>query len=252
MTFVEFIHPLRWSSQRNLVLAAMYYLKGHEGREAVTASEIKNALSSAKVPKSNAMSVHRVLNQASPYVHSPGRRESGALLFALTDTGDKYVRELLQVRSTETEVEHDVITLSELLPKIADEDVRGYVEEAITCLRFGALRASVVFLWTGAIRTLHLAALATGETTVNGALQKLDGKAWTIRTVDDFAWIKDRTFLNATPDIGILDKTQKGTLVAALNLRNSCGHPTKYRPREKRVSAFIEDVVGIVFTQTVA
>jgi hypothetical protein len=36
-------------------------------------------------------------------------------------------------------------------------------------------------------------------------------------------------------------------LEEALNLRNRCGHPTKYRPGEKKVSSFIEDVAGIVF-----
>ena len=248
MTLVDFLHPLRGSSQRNLVLGTMYYLKRYKEREAVTASEVKAALTAAKIPKAKRINVNNVVNRAAPLVHSPGGKENGALLFALTDSGEKYVRELLSLPSAEPEVEHDVTTLSALLARITDEDVRGYVEEAITCLRFGALRASVVFLWAGAVRTLHMAALTKGEATVNTAIQKLDGKARVVKTADDFAWIKDRTFLDAAPDMGILDKTQKGTLVGALDLRNSCGHPTKYHPGPKKVSAFIEDVVGIVFT----
>jgi len=35
----------------------------------------------------------------------------------------------------------------------------------------------------------------------------------------------------------------------ALDLRNRCGHPTNYRPGVKRVSSFIEDVVGIVLSR---
>jgi hypothetical protein len=225
----------------------MYYLKRYKGREQVTAPEVKTALAGTKLPKTKSINVNDVINKAAPYVHSPGGKENGALLFALTDEGDKYVRELLGLPSAEPEVEHDVTTLSGLLPKIADEDVRGYVEEAITCLRFGALRASVVFLWTGAIRTLHTTALAKGEAAVNTAIQKQDAKARVVKTTDDFAWIKDRTFLDATPDIGILDKAEKGTLIAALQLRNDCGHPTKYRPGAKKVSAYIEDIIGIVF-----
>jgi hypothetical protein len=37
-------------------------------------------------------------------------------------------------------------------------------------------------------------------------------------------------------------------LGGSLNLRNRCGHPTKYKPGSAKVSSFIEDVVGIVWT----
>lgn len=246
MTLVEFLYPLKGGKHRDLVLATMYFLKRYQGRDSVTAPEVKTAMVATKlVPK--AINVNQVINGSAPYVHSPGGKENGALLFALTETGDKYVRELLGLPSAEPEVEHDVATLTSLAGKLTDEGVRGYVEEAITCLRFGALRAAVVFLWTGAIRTLHEAALAKGEAALNAALQKQDPKARTVKNVDDFAWIKDRTFLNAAPDIGILDKTEKETLIGSLGLRNSSGHPTKYSPGIKKVSAFIEDVVGIVF-----
>jgi hypothetical protein len=53
--------------------------------------------------------------------------------------------------------------------------------------------------------------------------------------------------LAACPDIGILDKNEEAALVASLDLRNGCGHPTKYEPGPKKVSAFIEDVRRIVF-----
>ncbi|MGH3006030.1 MAG: hypothetical protein ACRDOS_09060 [Gaiellaceae bacterium] len=247
MTLVEFLHPLRGSSQRNLVLGTMYYLKRYKGREAVTAPEVKAALTTAKIPKAKRINVNNVVNRAAPLVHSPGGKENGALLFALTDMGDKYVRELLDLPSAEPEIEHDVATLTALLSKITDEGVRGYLEEAVTCLRFGGLRASVVFLWAGAIRTLHEAAIAKGDSVVNAAIQRQDPKARQISKVDDFAYVRDRTFLDASPEIGILDKGQKETLVEALNLRNRCGHPTKYDPGPNKVGSFIEDVIGIVF-----
>ncbi|SRR6266487_3597381 len=248
MTLVEFLHPLKGAKQIELVLATMYYLKRYKDREHVTAPEIKTALGTTKLPKTKAINVNDVINKrGAPYVHSPGGKENGALLFALTDMGDTFVRELLDLPLAEPEVEHDVTTLSALISEISDDGVRGYVEEAVTCLRFGALRACVVFLWTGAIRTLHEDALSKGDAVVTAAIQKQDKKARAIKTMNDFAWIKDRTFLDAAPEIGILDKTEKGILVSALDLRNSCGHPTEYSPGPKKVSAFIEDVVGIVF-----
>ena len=48
-------------------------------------------------------------------------------------------------------------------------------------------------------------------------------------------------------DLGLFDKAEKTTLGEALDLRNRCGHPSKYVPGVKKVSSFIEDVVGIVF-----
>lgn len=111
----------------------------------------------------------------------------------------------------------------------------------------GALRAAVVFLWTGAIRTLHEEALKKGASTVTQAVQKQDSRIRPVSKVEHFGWVNDKAFLDATPDLGLLDKGQKDTLVDALNLRNRCGHPTKYRPGEAKARSFIDDVVGIVF-----
>ena len=125
---------------------------------------------------------------------------------------------------------------------------RGYIEEAIACLRAVALRAAVVFLWTGAVRALQDAALAKGTTALNAAIQKHDPKARNVSKIDDFAYIKDKVLLLACGELGLLDKGQRGTLEEALNLRNRSGHPTKYKPGAAKVASFIEDVVGIVWT----
>jgi len=46
----------------------------------------------------------------------------------------------------------------------------------------------------------------------------------------------------------VLDKNEKDILEEALNLRNKCGHPGKYKLGPKKVSSFIEDIVNIVFS----
>jgi hypothetical protein len=43
-----------------------------------------------------------------------------------------------------------------------------------------------------------------------------------------------------------VDKAEKTTLSEALDLRNRCGHPSRYHG-VKKVSSFLEDVIGIVF-----
>jgi hypothetical protein len=119
-------------------------------------------------------------------------------------TGQRYVSE-------------DVASLRALTGQIRDPLVRGYVEESILCLEVEALRAAIVFLWTAAIRELREAAWSRGGRVVNPAIKKQDARARTIKKADDFAYVTDRAFLDASPSMGgLLDKGQKDTLVEAL------------------------------------
>lgn len=246
MTFVEFVAPLTQASYRNKVLAAMYWLHRYEDAELMTTDEIRKLLVSARVPKAKRMNVAVVLNRSGALVDSPGVVEAKRV-WRLTDTGFAEVRRLLDLPEAEPEIEHDVTTLTRLAASVADDNARSFIEEAIVCLRFGALRAAVVFLWSGAIRTLHQEAWALGAAKVDAAIRTHDPKARALRKADDFANVKDSVALKAFHDLGMIDKGQRATLEEALNLRNRCGHPTKYRPGEKKTSSFIEDVAGIVF-----
>jgi hypothetical protein len=64
---------------------------------------------------------------------------------------------------------------------------------------------------------------------------------------DDFAYVNDAALLLVAQELAVIDKTQKQRLGEALDLRNGCGHPSKYSIGPKKVSGFIEDVVGIVW-----
>jgi hypothetical protein len=247
MTLVEFLATLRPASNRERVLATLYFLKRYNGVESATVETIRAALRQARVRNAASMNIAQTLSDAGHYVDTEGT-EAGRRLWRLTDSGDKLMRERLGLPDAEPEIEHDVAALTTLSAKVSDEDVREYLDEAIKCLQVGALRAAIVFVWTAAIRTLHEEALTKGIPAVNAAIKKQDPKARDVKRVDDLAYVKDRKFLDASPDLGILDKGEKDTLVEALDLRNRCGHPTKYRPRENKAKGFIEDVVGIVFS----
>jgi hypothetical protein len=187
-----------------------------------------------------------VLNKSGSLVDTSGLKGKSRL-WSLTDSGREHVRQLLGLPSADVEVEHDVGTLEGLVLKLSDEEVRNYFEEAIKCLKVGALRACVVFVWSAAIRTIHTKLMEKGATSVTAAIQLHDKKAPNVKTIDDFAYVKDATVLLAAKDLGILDKHEKDVLTEALNLRNRSGHPGKYRPGAKKVSAFLEDVTPIVF-----
>lgn len=246
MTLVEFLSPLAKSTNANKVLAVLYYYARYEDRVGMTVEDVRAGLKRARVKKVASLNIADVLSKSGAFVDTVGARE-GRKIWTLTTTGEKRVRNLLGLPEAEPELEHDVSTLAKLVSKVKDPEAKGFIEESITCLRVGALRAAVVFLWSGAARTLQEAAWAKGATAVNAAIKNHDPKARDVKKLADFAYVKDSTTLLAFQDLGLIDKGQKGSLEEALNLRNRCGHPTKYRAGEKKMSSFIEDVVGIVF-----
>ncbi len=69
-----------------------------------------------------------------------------------------------------------------------------------------------------------------------------------VTKLDHFAYIQDKVALLAAQDLGMFDKSEKDTLQEALDLRNRCGHPAKYKPGVKKVSSLIEDLISTVFS----
>jgi hypothetical protein len=246
MTLAEFIAPLANGSQREVCLAILYYHQHYRDKSSMTVEEIRNELIRARVPRGSKINVADVLNKSGALVDSPGA-DGNRRLWQLTTSGEAHIRGKLNLPASEPEIEHDVATLRTLAAKVSDSVVRDYILEAIKCLSVGAIRAAIVFLWTGAIRTLQEESLAKHAATLNAAITKHDPKARSVNKLEDFAYIRDATALLALQELGILDKGEKTTLEEGLDLRNRCGHPTKYIPGIKKASSFIEDIVGIVF-----
>lgn len=247
MTLVEFLAPLRRSTNRNKILAVLYFYRRYEAVDSMTVEEIRAALRSrARIPRAARMNISDALRKSEASVDSASSN-SGRVEWRLTTTGEQQVRSLLGLPEPEAEVEHDVSSLEKIAGSISDQEGKSFVEEAIKCLRVDAFRACVVFLWSGAIRRLQQEAWQQGSKQINAAIRKHDPKSRQLSRVEDFAYVKDKTTLLALQDLGIVDKGERTTLEEALNLRNRCGHPTRYRPREKKVSSYIEDVTGIAF-----
>lgn len=246
-TLVEFLHPLRTAPRAMQCAATLLYFAMYRDVAVVTTSQVKEALTQARLPGSRNVNVSQVLTSSGPWVD--GVNDGGRMTWRLTETGSLAVREALGLPQERQESVLEVTTLKAAASKLADSLSREFVEEGIACLQIGALRAAVVFVWTGAIRSLHDRAAALDWKTVNAAVQKHEPKAKVLSKVDDFALIKDRTFLLAARELGLVDKGQWTLLQHALDLRNQCGHPSSYRPGPKKVSAFLEDMVGIVFAE---
>jgi site-specific recombinase XerD len=137
--------------------------------------------------------------------------------------------------------------LEALILKIKNPDERDYLKESLLCFKTGALRAGVVFAWTAAILNIHGRCL-TKRDEINQYLQRINPKARTIKSAEDFAYFKDKTILLASEEIRIFTKAKREILEQGLDLRNKCGHPSGYYPKPNRVSGYLEELIDIVFT----
>jgi hypothetical protein len=246
MTIVEFLHPIKSSQIRDICLASLYYVQRYDGQTAITVEDLRRLLKRAHIKNASKINLADILSRSAPYVESPGR-QGHRFLWSLTSTGQTYIRSILSLPEADAEIEHDVYDLKTLVDSISDIEVSDYVKESIICLSVNALRASVVFLWSAAIRDIQQKIIIHNLNDINISVQKYDPKAKQIKRIEDLSYIKESTALLVAQDLGIFDKNQRDVLEQALNLRNKCGHPGKYKLGPKKVSSFIEDIVGILF-----
>lgn len=246
MTLVEFLHPLKDEGIRTICLAAMYYSQRYQSVESMTVEGLRAHLKRARIPKADKLNLAETLSKSAPYVDTVGK-DGRRFLWALTDAGKEEVRKALNLPAKDVEIENDVSSIEALIAKVADEDVKDYLSESTKCLQVNALRAAVVFLWSGAVKKIRDDVFSCGATNVTAAVTKHDPKAKPINKVDDLVLVKESVLLLAAQELGIFDKNQRTILETNLDLRNKCGHPGKYKVGPKKVSGFIEDVIGIVF-----
>ncbi|MBN1515133.1 hypothetical protein JXA32_01050 [Candidatus Sumerlaeota bacterium] len=170
MTLVEFLSPLSKGTHQDRVLAVLYFRERYEKVTALAVDDIRQGLKSCRITGWSRTNVADVLNKSGALVDTAGV-DGRKRLWSLTDSGREHVRHLLGLPETDVEIEHDVGTLETLMKSISGAEVKGYLGEALKCLQVGALRACVVFLWTGAIRELQQTILTHGVDKVNAAIQ---------------------------------------------------------------------------------
>jgi hypothetical protein len=225
VTLVEFLAPVaRSGTNLDRVLGVLYFVARYEQVVALTSEQIKVNLRRARVKGAKTVNVSDVLSKSGHFATLAG--EAGrAKLWALTDAGSASVRKTLGLPEGDVEIEHDVGVLNKLVAKLSNPDVRGYFEEAIKCLQVGSLRACVVFVWAGTIRTIQERIILKGSIAVTAALKAHNPKAREVKTINDLAYSRESEQLQIAQDLGLIDKGEKRVLGDALDLRNNCGHP---------------------------
>lgn len=229
-TLVEFLAALKGAPQRQLVMATLFWLSTANGGVGISVGEIREAMQDARVKGASKINVSAVLLRSDSLVDC----DRAARIWRLTDTGRRYITDDLGLHLGGSMArERDAIR--SVVATVGDDVAKEFVEESVVCLEAGALRAAVVFLWSGAIRTIQGEMLTSGLKKVTQAVHRHDQSASPIKKIEDFAKVKDRITLLAAREL------------ALIGVRNHCGHPTKYKPGAEKFRAYIEDLVGIVF-----
>lgn len=164
----------------------------------------------------------------------------------LTKKGREYVYDLISphINAVVTKVSG---SLRGTLVRIANPQVKNFVEEAIGCFEAGRYRASVVFSWIGAVGLLYDFVIANRLTDFNAEATRRESRWKPAANADDLARMKEHDFLQILAAISIIGKNVKDELETRLKLRNCCGHPSSLQIEENMAAAHVESLILNVF-----
>lgn len=249
MKLVEYLAPLKNTSQHSRLLAAMYFLETAEGKLDFSTGELRDALSEARVPGIKSWNIAARLAGAGHYVHTTGTGASRR--WGLTETGRKAIATTVPAlpQSAPAMVKQsEVSALRDKVAAIPENEARAYACEAVDCLTIGAHRAAIVFMWVAAVHEIQERIWKTSTApAITAAAQSHSPKAKICRKRDDLSEYNEALLLQVAQDLSVIDKNQHTELKRALDLRNGSGHPNKLRPGEHKAKAHIEDIVTMLF-----
>lgn len=210
------------------------------GKSASTAAVRKIAVS-AGVKGSNKINVSAHLSAAEDKVFkSPEGWE-------LTEAGRLHVATLAASSISVSPAANEAQELRKLLPKLANEDARAFLSEAIVCAEQSLFRAAVVLSWVGALAILHDEIISKHLAAFNAEAVRRDGKWKAAKNADDLGKMKEASFLEIIDHLSIIGKNVRQELESCLRLRNSCGHPNSLKIGANRVAAHLETLALNIF-----
>lgn len=130
----------------------------------------------------------------------------------------------------------------------APPDYRDYLVEAVACYEQDLYRASILMIWAAAMEHLYIVASdhPSGIRDLEAANLARFGTSRTYRQIrkkDDFLYLGEANWLQVAEDAGLMNRNARKMLIERLDLRNLCGHPTKYRPGREETVVFIESLL---------
>jgi hypothetical protein len=242
------MQPLKRESSTARALAMIYYVATEEAVAAVTSASLRALFKRLRAPAAATINTADILGRLGKSGYVEAISGSSPIAWKITDSGASSIRAKLGIPDDTSEVRAEIAALTALAQKKAtSEETRDFLLEAVSCLGATALRAAVVFIWSGAIWTVQEWLMKKPLADVNREIQRHQ-KTREVKTIDDFAFVNDATTLLAARDLGLWDKGQHTIVEHALDLRNQCGHPSRYKLPPSRCKSVIEELINLVFT----
>ena len=135
-----------------------------------------------------------------------------------------------------------VVLLEELIKKLSGTpiDVQEYFKESIKCLESGLFRAAVVFSWAGHFDVYSEYLFRAYETDI-----KSIRKNWSFKDVvelrENYA---ESQILDVGKEVNFIKKSTLRILQGQLSQRNSCAHPTMYKPSMNATIGYVDQMVS--------
>jgi len=131
---------------------------------------------------------------------------------------------------------------------VAPPDYRDYLVEAVSCYDHALYRAAILMVWAATMEHLYIVAShhPHGIRDIEAANLSRFGTAKTYRQIkkkDDFLYLGEANWLQLAEDAGLMNRNARKILIERLDLRNRCGHPTKYKPGREETVVFIESLL---------
>jgi hypothetical protein len=135
--------------------------------------------------------------------------------------------------------------LSELPQRVPNLSERTYLDEALVCFRYRAVRAAIVMTWNLAYNHLCEFILAKHLATFNAQLPKSFPKAdiAVVSKRDDFSELKESQVLQVARSANIVSGSLHKILKEKLDRRNVAAHPSGVVVSEPTAEEFIKDLI---------
>ncbi|MGF1474688.1 MAG: hypothetical protein ACFB6S_03905 [Geminicoccaceae bacterium] len=218
-----------------------WYLEAIEGKPSFTISEMRTAFRQAGVePPNVSQYLDRLANKKPPKVVKAGGG------FRLAGTVRREMDKTIGKNPSVVAVSK---LLSDLPSKVPSVTERDFLNEALSCYKVKAYRATIVMVWNLAYD--HLMEWLLADTTrldrLNNAIQKrFPKKLVNISVRDDFGEIKESEVIAACRTARLLNKNVVEILEAKLKRRNTVAHPSTVVVTQAQADDTITDLVNNV------
>jgi hypothetical protein len=154
----------------------------------------------------------------------------------------------VEVADVERESPAAALDSLEVAVAAAPTTYRPYLEEALECYRRALYRAAILMVWAAVMERLYEAAAERpggikAFQSANKARFGAGNKYRPLKKQADFLYLGERDFLQLGEDAGMYNRNARKLLHERLELRNLCGHPTRYVLGREETVIFIESLL---------